>query len=74
MENSYYELKEANIRYRHTETIIEYEVVNYDGDEEKLQKMLEELNEKCMFYETFYDVKNYINGKKYIEKDITHLD
>ena len=49
MENSYYELKEVNIRYRHTETIIEYEVVNYDGDEEKLQKMLEELNKKCMF-------------------------
>jgi hypothetical protein len=74
MENSYYELKEVNIRYRHTETIIEYEVVNYDGDEEKLQKMLEELNEKCMFYETFYDNSNTLNGHRIIEKDIINLD
>ena len=74
MKNSYYELKEVEVKGGCTGTTIKYQVINYDGDKEKLQKMLEELRKNCMFYEDWYDGESYADGTKYIIHDITHLD
>jgi len=75
MKNSYYELKKIEEKEGCTGKTIKYQVINFDGNEEKIQKMLEELRKNCMFYEDWYDDKtHYVDATRYIIHDITHLD
>lgn len=70
-----YELKKVKVEEGATTTYITYEVVDYDGNEEKLKRTLEKLEKNAMFFERYsIDNSNRADGKVFIILDSMHLD
>jgi hypothetical protein len=67
-----YELKEIDRKERATATYITYEVVNFDGNEEKLEEMVKELQKEDGWFANWSIEKN--QEKRYLIKDVMHLD